>query len=260
MLGSLLLAAGGGLAAGAGGVLEGLARRGAADKERRYLKEQMRRMESEYKQGYGEERAAGLYALGRSRREALSQQMAARNRARALVAQTFMSAPYQAMSEYVGNLFREGLPAPLAEGYQNRLRAAQRARGTYYGGAPTKDEAATLTRMAEQQRMALLPQLRQMAMDPAMLQMQLENQTLAQFAASDQLESSQFNRLMMARQLPAQIAAARISPLAQLTMGFTSRMPYSVADPLAGGLQALSGSLMGMAPLLARSGGNTQNA
>lgn len=234
----------------AGGVLQGIAMKRAAKKQRRYLERLMDQLTGEYRQGYAEEAAAGLYSLGRAKRETLTATRAALNRARMLVAQTFLSAPYQAMSQYVAERFKQGLPEPLAQEYTNRLRAAQKARGTFYGGAPAKDEAAMLTRMAEQQRMALLPTLRQMATDPTILQMQLENQLLAQLAATNQLETATFNRLISARQSAAQIAAARTGPLAQITMGLGSQVPFSAVSPLAGGLQAASGALSGLSSLL----------
>jgi len=240
----------GGTAGIAGGVLQGIKQRKATKKQRRYLERLMDQLTSKYEKGYAEEAAAGLYGLGRAKREALTATRAALNRARLLVAQTFLSAPYQAMSQYIAERFRQPLPEPLAEEYTNRLRAAQKARGTFYGGAPAKDEAAMLTRMAEQQRMALLPTLRQMATDPTMLQVQLENQLLAQLAATDQLETATFNRLISARQSAAQIAAARIGPLAQITMGLGSQVPFSAVSPLAGGLQAASGAISGMSSLL----------
>lgn len=132
---------------------------------------------------------------------------------------------YQMAQAYLTESFAAGVPEFMAREYENRLRAAQAARGLERGGAPTQQEAALLTSMAAQNRQAILPQLMESYETDASRKSQYQQEELAIAAAAQQMGQSQLstNTQAYATQLQAQLSrSAQLASLFGGTMGLAN--------------------------------------
>ncbi len=189
-----------------------------------------------------EERERALIAIRRAEREGLRAQRMAEQRADAALYNTFASPAYQAQAGYLASLFGQGIPDALAQDYSGRIRLAQTARGLQSGGAPAQEEARFLSSLAAQQRQQLLPQLRQLALDPMQLRQQEVGLNLQNRAAAQGIGLAQLTGQSQALMAAQNMAAQRFGAYNQL-LGMTAQMAFSAASPRANALLATGQSL-----------------
>jgi len=225
-----------GIGAGLGGLsglLSGMSQREAAEEQRAYLEQLMGQLTQQSTQMSAEERDRALIAqrqAARREREALQQ---ARLQTESGLQSLFGSPQYQAQAKYITEQFTKGIPDVLAQEYAGRLQTAQASRGLSHGGAPVQAEASLLTKLAEQGRQALLPQLRQLSMDPMQLRQQEMLSQLQYQSGSQGLGLAQLQSTLQSLQAAQGIASSRLQPVSQGIMGLGSQVPFSAVDPWA---------------------------
>jgi hypothetical protein len=245
MIGSLA-GAGGSLLGGTfnaiGGYQAAKAQRKAAARQRAAIADAIRKGK-EYMEGQTrEERDRALVQIRRAEREGIRAQRQAEQRADAALYNAFASPAYQAQAGYLASLFGQGIPDALAQDYAGRIRGAQTARGLHSGGAPAQEEARFLSSMAAQQRQQLLPQLRQLALDPLQLRQQEVGMNLQNRAAAQGIGLAQLTGQSQALMAAQNMAAQRFGSYNQL-LGMTAQMAFSAASPRANALLATGQSL-----------------
>jgi hypothetical protein len=233
----------GGIGQAAGGFLSASASRKAASQNRELLARFQREAVERQTLATREEQEQALLAQRRAARKELQAQAQARSRTEAELRDTFASPQYQAAGRYVAGAFAQGIPDVLAETYQGRLRQAQAARGLEQGGAPTQQEASLLTGLAEQGRRALLPQLRQMALDPLQLRQQSIMGQLGIQGGAQNIGLAQLQAQLRARSSAQGVAQARVGQLNNLGFQTAQTSPFSAASPLANLLFGVGGAL-----------------
>jgi hypothetical protein len=225
-----------------GGYQAAKAQRKAAARQRAAIADAIRKGQEYIEGETREERERSLIAIRRAEREGMRAQRQAEQRADAALYNAFASPAYQAQAGYLASMFQQGIPDALAQDYAGRLRGAQTARGLESGGAAVGHEARFLSSLAAQQRQQLLPQLRQLALDPLQLRQQeiganLQNSAVAQGIGLAQLTGE--SQALMAAQ---NIAAQRFGAYNQL-LGMTGQMAFSAASPRANALLATGQAL-----------------
>ncbi len=212
--------------------------RQAARKMRRALSEAIRESKGVIDLESRTERERALRAVKRSELEGQRALRQAGQRAEASLFNAMASPAYQAQAGYLQAMFTQGIPAPLAEEMTGRIRGAQTARGFRGGGATIQNEARALAAEAARQRQALLPQLRQLALDPMMLRREEVAGRLQAEAAAQGIGLAQLQGQTGALQAAQQMAAARFGPYTSILGSLTAQMPYSAASPAANALLA----------------------
>lgn len=220
-----------------GGYQAARSQRGAARKQRRAITDAIRQGRTFIEGESRTERERSLIAIRRAEREGFRAQRQAEQRADAALYNTFASPAYQAQAGYLASLFSQGIPDALAQDYSGRIRQAQTARGLQGGGAPAQEEARFLSSMAAQQRQQLLPQLRQLALDPMQLRQQQVGQNLQNRATSQNIGLAQLTGQSQALMSAQNIAASRFGAYNQL-LGMTGQMAFSAASPQSNALLA----------------------
>lgn len=234
MLGWGLGIAGAGAALGGlTGLMSGQSQRKAADQQRSYLESLMGQLGQQSTQLSAEERDRALIAQRKAARREEEAYKSAQRRTEYDLRAAMESPQYQVQAKYIMDMYSKGIPDVLAGEMAGRLRTAQAARGLEFGGAPIQAEASLLTSMAERGRQAMLPQLRQLALDPMQLRQQQMAAQLQQQAASQGLGLAELQSTMQSLQAAQGIASSRMAPSMQATMGLGSQVPFSAVDPWA---------------------------
>ena len=156
----------------------------------------------------------------------------------------FSSPAMNAYAGYLGDLFTKGIPDVAANEYAGRLRAAQAARGTAFGGAAETQEAILLTTLAEQGRQALLPQLQQFALLPNTLRQQNVQANLQAQQASQNIGFQPFGASLQGRQLASQVAGQQLS-LGSMALSGAYNSPFAATPPLGAYLGTAFGDVAG---------------
>lgn len=249
MIGSLI---GGGMQVAGAGMEAGASYRAAQTakeaerRQRRILGEFLTRTGQKLDAAQLQEESAYRLNLARARRGAEQNYAWAQQRADAEIYNIMASPAYQAQAAYLADMFSQGIPQSLAQEYAGRLRQAQAARGLVKGGAATQDEAALLTNMAVQQRQALLPQLRQLALDPLQLNQQTISNIIGNRAAAQSMAFQEYQMGISGAQAAQDLAMSQVLPWAQFEYGVLNQMAPSGLDPTAiGWLGAASASKQG---------------
>lgn len=188
-----------------------------------------------------EQRDIALQSLARQRRFANQEYRFAQQRAQGELMNAMASPAYQAQAAFLADAFSGGISQAVAGEYAGRLRQAQAARGLSRGGAATRDEAALLTRMSDERRQQLLPQLRQLALDPMQLQQQTMANVLATRAQAQQMGLAEFQAQTQGRQAAQSIANQQVIPLGQIGASIYSGLPFSAVSAAGAGLYASGG-------------------
>jgi hypothetical protein len=243
---SILSAAGGGLMQGAGSWLSSSAEKKATEKQQKLLEDAIAKITQTVNQQSSSERDRALVMQRQASRQGEQFLRKAEQRADADLFSLFASPQYQAMGGYIQDAFAEGVPSVMASEYAGRLRTAQSARGLAFGGQPSQDEAAMLTQMAEQNRQALLPQLRQMAFDPLQAGQQARGSRLQEQLSASGQGLQQYQTYQGGLGQAEQIAASRYGTLANTISGLTSQIPVYGGSQLGSLLGSLSGSMAGI--------------
>lgn len=220
-----------------GGYQAAKAQRKAAARQRAAIADAIKKGK-EYTEGTSqEERDRALIALKRAEREGQRAQRWAEQRADASLYNAMASPAYQAQAGYLASMFGQGIPDALAQDYAGRIRGAQTARGLQSGGSAAGEEARFLSSMAAQQRQQLLPQLRQLALDPLQLRQQEIGANLQNRAVAQGIGLAQLTGQSQALATAQNIAASRFGAYNQL-LGMTAQMEFSAASPRANALLA----------------------
>jgi len=173
---------------------------------------------------------------------------------------TFGSPAYQNYAGYVQQMFQQGLPTSLEQTYAGKIRSAQAARGLESGGAPATQEALTLTNLAEQYRQQLLPQLRQVAMDPSQFLQQARAAQLQQAGAAQGVGFSPYQQFVGGIQAAQGVANQQAQPIISAGLNSAQQYPVSSASPLADLVYGAGTGLQGLLGLLALTGGGNKAA
>lgn len=254
----------GGLMQGAGAFLGGSSAKKAASKNRKALLAMFQEGKQMMSAATQEERDRAMQGFQRAQYQARTQYTRAQQRAEADAFNLFASPAYQAQAAFLQQQFSQGIPDVMANEVAGRLRTAQAARGLGYGGAPAKDEANLLGKMAHESRMQLLPQLRQMAFDPMQVRQQAAQSYLAQQGGAQGLGLAPFQAQMQGLSTAQNIAGSRVNPLLGLGGQMFGQMPFSAASPMANALGAIGGTIGGLGSMMGgggsvQSGGNSSS-
>lgn len=157
---------------------------------------------------------------------------AAKNAGQASLLSVLGNPAYQAQAAYLMEAFGQGLPESMANEMSSRLRTAQAANGLT-GGATAYDEAKYLTKAADERRQSLLPQLRQLSMDPFQIQQAAVTSELQSRGAAQGIGYQNLQQLMGVQAGAINNANNQVLPLAQLGSQLYSQVPYSAANPWA---------------------------
>jgi len=228
---------------GAGGILSASAQRTAAKQMRDLLDKFLKSTTAKAETAQAREKALSAEELFQAQRAATRAQAQAERAGSARLFQTLSSPAYQMGAGYISDMFAKGIPDVIAGEYAGRIQSAQAARGLE-GNMAAVDEAAMLTKMAEEGRRSMLPNLRQLAMDPFELKQQALQAQMGTQGTAQQLGLAQFMAALQGRQAGSQIAYQDVLPLAQLGAQLTAQQPISAASPWANALGALGGGLM----------------
>lgn len=238
----------GGFLQGLGGFMSGSSQQKAAKQMRKLLETFMNKTADKADLAQKTEKAWSAEQLFRATREMEKLQQSSQSAGIARLFQTLGSPAYREQAGYIQDMFAKGVPDSIAAEYAGRIRSAQAARGIE-GNMAAVDEAALLTKMAEQGRQALLPQLRQLAMDPFELKQQAVQTEIANRQAAQSVGLAQFQAALQGRQGAAQVAYQDVLPLANLFGSLTSQMPVSAANPWANAFGALGTMASGIGNL-----------
>lgn len=217
---------------GLSGLLSGSSQRKATERQRDYLRSLMTQLQGQATGLSAEERDRALLAQRRAQRQAEQSYRRAQRQAEYNLRAAMESPQYQAAGRYVTEQFTKGIPDVLAAEYAGRLRTAQAARGLEYGGAPTQQEASLLASLAEQGRRQMLPQLRQLALDPMQLRQQAMAAQLQQLGAGQQMGLAELQSTMQALQAAQGVASSQYGNLAAAAR-FGAQAPFSAVSPMA---------------------------
>lgn len=248
-----LLGGGSLLAQIGGGIFSASSERKAADASRRAMEEAARQAKADLAAMSAEERERYLIAAKRAEADAAQAERQARARTEQSLFQLFSSPQYQGAAEYITKYFAQGIPESLAREYSGRIQQAQASRGLEYGGAAGRDEAALLTKMAEEGRMNLLPQLKQLAYDPMQAYQSALGFELGATQGVQNLGLAQIQSVMQGLQAAQGIASAQAAG-SQYGMSAALNSPYSAASPLANTLFGLGSGGMSLLQILALQG------
>jgi hypothetical protein len=238
---AILGSAAGGITGGIGSYLSSRSQEKAVDEQRKLLEDAIAKITQNVGTESAAERDRALVLQRQTQKQSDQLLRRAEQRADADLYSLFASPQYQAMGGYIQDAFTQGIPDVLASEYAGRLRTAQSARGLSFGGAPSQDEAALLTQMAEQSRQALLPQLRQMAFDPLQAGQSARGSRLSELLQSSGQGLQQYQAYQGGLGQAEQIAASRYGTLANTISGLTSQIPVYGGNAIANVLGSMGG-------------------
>ncbi|MFA4972376.1 MAG: hypothetical protein WC683_07165 [bacterium] len=157
---------------------------------------------------------------------------ASQNAGNASLLSVLANPAYKAQAAYLMEAFDQGIPESQANAMSSRLRTAQAAQGIE-GGAAAYDEAKYLTQAADERRQELLPQLRQLAMDPFQIKQAAVTSDLQNRGAAQGIGFQNLQQLMGVQSAAINNANQEVLPLAQLGASLYGQVPYSAANPWA---------------------------
>lgn len=236
---------GGGLSA-VGGFMSGSSQKAAADRMRRMIRDYLQKTENKMDVAQSTELASAASAVAKAQRQAAKDYRAAQQRGDAENLRMQADPNYRAQAAFIQDVFSNGLPQSMTDMYAGQLRNAQAARGLEMGGAASRDEAAMIANMQFQAKSAMLPQLRQLAMDPFEAKQRGVTAELQALGATQQSSLQALQAQLGARTGAISNANQAVMPLAQLGMQATQAMPVSAANPMANVWGSLGGAFSNM--------------
>jgi hypothetical protein len=200
------------------------------------------------------ERHRALQGLARARRLANQEMRHAQQRAQGELINAMASPAYQAQAAFLADAFSGGISQAVAGEYAGRLRTAQAARGLSRGGAATRDEAALLTKLSDERRQQLLPQLRQLALDPMQLQQQTITNLLATRQQAQQIGLAEYQARTGGLQAAQSIANQQVIPIGQIGASIYQNLPFSAVSASGAANMAAGGGVSGAGSSIAALG------
>lgn len=236
---------GGGLSA-IGGFMSGSSQKAAADRMRRMIRDYLQKTENKMDVAQSTELASAASAVAKAQRQAAKDYRSAQQRGDAENLRMQADPNYRAQAAFIQDVFSNGLPQSMTDMYAGQLRNAQAARGMEMGGAASRDEAAMIANMQFQAKAQMLPQMRQLAMDPFEAKQRAVTAELQALGATQQSSLQALQAQLAARKGAIDNANQFVMPLAQFGMNATQAMPVSSANPTANALGVLGSTFSNM--------------